>query len=197
MPSTPRERGLAILWIALANAIGGFSYPAQKAALEGLPPATVTLLRNVVSLLALLALARARRLSFRSWSRRDLGRAFVLGTLAFALPMYLGIVGVERSSAANGSILILLEPVTIVALAGLLLGEKIGGAKLASIVLGLAGALAIVLEGGCIGGVSSLEIAGRGERDGPTRPAAEAGASLDTRAARLLDRTRVGAAGQL
>jgi drug/metabolite transporter (DMT)-like permease len=145
--STPRERGLAIVWIALANAIGGFSYPAQKAALEGLPPATVTLLRNVVALLALVVLARARRVSFRSWSRRDLGRVFLLGTAAFGLPMYLGIAGVERSSAANGSILILLEPVTIIAIAGLLLGEKIGAAKLASIVLGLAGALAIVLEG--------------------------------------------------
>ena len=146
-PSTPRERGLAILWISLANVIGGLSYPAQKAALAGLPPATITLLRNVVALLALLVVARAWRISFRAWSRRDLGRVFVLGTAAFGLPMVLGIVGVERSSAANGSILILLEPVTIVAIAWIFMGERIGGAKLASIVLGLAGALAIVLEG--------------------------------------------------
>ncbi len=139
-------RRAAILWIVLANVVSGLSYPAQKAALAGLPPATVTCLRTLVALGALLVFLRWRGTSVRGWSRADLQRAFWLGTVAFALPMWLGIVGVERSSSANASILILLEPVTIVAIAGVLLRERIGRAKLAGLVLGIAGALAIVLE---------------------------------------------------
>ncbi len=145
------EKSRAILWIALANVIGGVSYPAQKAALAGLPPATVTALRSGVALVAFLFLAGRSLSKLRAWSRADLARAFALGTVAFALPMWLGIVGVERSSAANASILILLEPVTIVAIAWVVLGERIGRSKLVGIALGLAGALCIVLEGASLG----------------------------------------------
>jgi drug/metabolite transporter (DMT)-like permease len=147
------RRGLAVLGIVVANVLGGVSYPAQKAALAGLPPATVTWLRNAVALLALLACGflRARRASVPAWTRAERLRVLALGSLAFALPMWLGIVGVERASASNASILILLEPVTIVAIAWLVLGERIGVLKLASLVLGLLGALAIVLEGASLG----------------------------------------------
>lgn len=150
-----RQRALAVLYIVLANVLGGVSYPAQKAALAGLPPATVTWLRNAVALAALAAcvLARARSAaqSRPAWTRADLLRVSALGSLAFALPMWLGIVGVQLASASNASILILLEPVTIVAIAWLVLGERIGALKLASLVLGLAGALAIVLEEAALG----------------------------------------------
>ncbi len=141
-----RERRRAILWITLANLIGGASYPAQKAALAGLPPATITCLRNGIAFLALAFLARRSFRELRSWSGADLLRTLFLGTVAFAAPMWLGIVGVERSSSANASILILLEPVTIVALSTAFLGERIGRAKAVGLVLGLAGAACIVLE---------------------------------------------------
>jgi drug/metabolite transporter (DMT)-like permease len=139
-------------YIVLANVLGGVSYPAQKAALAGLPPAGVTWLRNAVAVLALVAcvLARGRRNAI-PWTRAENRRVLALGSVAFALPMWLGIVGVELASASNASILILLEPVTIVAIAWLVLGERIGALKLASLVLGLLGALAIVLEGAPLG----------------------------------------------
>lgn len=145
------QRALAVLSIVLANVLGGVSYPAQKAALAGLPPATVTLLRNVVALVALAVCVRLRRVAPVAWTRAESLRVIVLGAFAFALPMWLGIVGVERASASNASILILLEPVTIVAIAWLVLGERIGALKLASLCLGLFGALAIVLEGSSLG----------------------------------------------
>jgi drug/metabolite transporter (DMT)-like permease len=146
------RRGFAVLSIVVANVLGGVSYPAQKAALAGLPPATVTWLRNAVAVAAILACGLARPGRARQpWTRADLARVLVLGSVAFALPMWLGVVGVELASASNASILILLEPVTIVAIAWLVLGEKIGLLKLASLVLGLLGALAIVLEGAALG----------------------------------------------
>jgi len=155
--SDPEKRGrwLAILCIVGANVFGGAAYPAQKAALEGLPPATVTFLRNLVALIVLIVVAR--RPGVRPpWSAAEARRAGVIGIFAFALPMWFGVIGVKHSSAANASILILLEPVTIVAIAWLLQGERIGPRKLAGLVLGLSGALAIVLEdvqpGGWLGG---------------------------------------------
>jgi O-acetylserine/cysteine efflux transporter len=93
----------------------------------------------------------------RRWSRADLGRALLVGTLAFAAPMWIGIVGVERSTAANASILVLLEPVTIVALSTAFLGERIGPAKAAGLALGLGGAACIVFEGAELGDLVSGE----------------------------------------
>ena len=149
-PSPARARMLALVAIVLANVVGGASYPAQKLATQGLPPATVTCVRNLVAFVALSLLLRRRRLDFSGWTRGDVVRAGWLGTVAFALPMWLGALGVQRSTGANASILILIEPVTIVLLAWLFLGESIGPAKFGSIALGLAGALAMVLEGGSL-----------------------------------------------
>jgi drug/metabolite transporter (DMT)-like permease len=148
MSATPTAaaRRAAVIAIVVANVIGGLSYPAQKAALAGLPPATVTVLRGIVALVPLMILVRARPTTRRRWTRAELGRLFALGTLAYAAPMWLGIVGMERSSSANASILILLEPVTILVLAWLWLGERVGALKLAGVALGLVGALVIVLE---------------------------------------------------
>jgi len=144
-PSGAAQRRRAVLAIVLANVLGGVSYPAQKAALAGLPPATVTMLRGLVALVPLLFVV-ARSRTRVSWTRAENWRVFALGTVAYALPMWLGIVGVERSTASNAAILILLEPVTIVLLAWLWLRERVGPLKLASIALGLGGALSIVLE---------------------------------------------------
>lgn len=154
-PGAP-GRGPAILCIVLANVLGGVSYPAQKLALEGLPPATVCFLRNVVALVPLYLVARTRWRAGSgrpAWTRGERLRVLALGTLAFALPMWLGIVGVELASAANASILILLEPVTIVAIAWLVLRERVGPLKVLGLVLGLTGALAIVLEGASLSGL--------------------------------------------
>jgi drug/metabolite transporter (DMT)-like permease len=58
-------KGLAVLAIVLANVIGGSSYLGQKLALDGLPPATVILLRNLIAMACMapwvLHLSRARR----------------------------------------------------------------------------------------------------------------------------------------
>lgn len=148
-PPRPSARSLALAAIVSANVLGGISYPAQKLASEGLPPATVTLLRNLVALVLLFVLVR-RRGPLVPWERRENLRAAAIGVLAFALPMWLGIVGVNlvgERGASNASILILLEPVTIVVLAGLFLGERITGLRMLGVALGLAGALVIVLEG--------------------------------------------------
>ncbi len=140
--------------IAIANVLGGVSYLFQKLCLESMPPATTTLLRNVISVVAFLVVLRGRALSIRGWSRSELARLVFLGVVAYGLPMWLGIVGVRDSTSANASLLVLLEPVTILLLAAAFLGERISRRRLVGIGLGFAGALAIVLEGASLAGLT-------------------------------------------
>ncbi|MCB9897384.1 MAG: DMT family transporter [Planctomycetes bacterium] len=138
-------RSIAFLLIAVANVMGGLTYLAQRLALAGLPPATIAFLRNAVALACMAVYLLARGGITWRWTRPELVRLTVLGVLAYALPMLLGILGVQWSSAGNGSILILLEPPAILLFCWLLLGEHIPRRHALGVGLGLLGALSIVL----------------------------------------------------
>ncbi len=135
-------------WVAIlaANVLGGISYLWQKQALAGLPPATVAALRNVIGLACMGLWLLLRGGWTWDYDRRELTRLFLIGNLGFALPMMLGIVGLQWSTAGNGSILILLEPASILLFSWLLLRERVRPLQLLGILLGLAGALVITLE---------------------------------------------------
>ncbi|MHC5210850.1 MAG: DMT family transporter [Planctomycetota bacterium] len=150
---------LAVLCIVLANVIGGSSYLGQKLALEGLPPATVIVLRNLIAIACMLPwvwFARRKRAAtatglglgdgrLAKW-RDDIPRVLAAGVLGYAAPLLLGIVGLEHSTSGNGSILILLEPPAIVFFSWLLLRERIRLLQVAGLLLGLVGAARIVTE---------------------------------------------------
>lgn len=150
-------RGFAFVLIVLANLIGGTTYLAQKMALVGLPPATVTMLRNLVALGCLAAWsARSGGLRLRFTAREHL-RLMLAGTLGFALPLWLGIMGLRGSTSGNASILILLEPPSILIFSWLLLRERVRLVQSAGIVVGLAGALWIVLGDAPLGALFASE----------------------------------------
>ena len=147
-----------VFLIASANFLAGGSYPAQKLALEALPAATISVIRNLIAIAAMLVYVRlvpARGSSIEAGPER--WRVLFMGIVAYGLPMLLGIVGVRYSTSSNGSILILLEPVMIVFLAWLLLRERIPLAKLIAIVIGLWGALVVVLDGGALAELGASE----------------------------------------
>lgn len=137
---------LGVLCMTVANLIGGASFPMQALAVEGLEPGMVAALRHVVALPLLWVWMRACGASPAGFSRGDLARVAALGVFAFGMPMLLGVVGVELASASNASVLILTEPVMILLFARFLLGERVGGARAVGVLVGLAGALCIVLE---------------------------------------------------
>jgi drug/metabolite transporter (DMT)-like permease len=138
-------RARAILLIAGANVLGGLSYLGQKLAGQGLPDATVVAGRNAIALVCLGVWMWAGGLGFARWSRADWVRAVLLGTAAYGLPMLLGAIGVRHAPSANGAILILLEPGAILLLCWLLLRERLGAGQIAGVLLGLCGALVVVL----------------------------------------------------
>jgi len=146
-------RNRALLAILFANFVGGISFLMQKLALDGLPPTTITLGRNLVALAAMLVWVRSRGgIQFKS-TRREHGLMFLLGTMSFTLPMLLGVIGIEKSTAANGSIMILLEPGVILLLSWWLLKESVTWKQIVGIGLGLVGATIIVVKDAPISGL--------------------------------------------
>ena len=139
-------RTTAVVFIVLANLLGGLTYLAQDQALTGLPFATITFGRNLVALLLMAAwMQRTGGITWR-YPRADFLRLTLLGIVAYALPLLLGTLGTEWSTPANGSILILLEPCAILVFARLLLGEHVRRLQMLGISFGFAGGLFIVLN---------------------------------------------------
>ena len=143
---------LGVLYIVLANLLGGASFPMQRAALDGLGPGMIAALRHLIALPFLWWWMRSRGRGPRDVTPSDRRRIGALGIVAFGLPLLLGNVGVGLASASNGAILVLIEPVMILVFARCLLGERIGTARALGVVLGLAGALCIVLESAATSG---------------------------------------------
>ncbi len=137
---------LAVLMIIAANALGGLSYLAGNRAVQGLPPATVTCGRTAVAV-AFMAFWLLSSGGLRwPFNRRETGRLLLVGLLAYAAPLLLGHIGVQWSPSKNGAILILLEPLSILAFSWLLLKESIAPLQVIGLLAGLAGAFWIAAE---------------------------------------------------
>lgn len=128
--------------------LAGLTYPAQRLALDGLPPATVCALRNLLALVLMALWMRWRGTGWGRYGPGEWGRIVFLGLIGYGMPLWLGIVGVRLSSAANGSILVLLEPVAVLVLSRWLLAEVLTPRTVLAVGLGLAGASIMVLAEG-------------------------------------------------
>lgn len=136
----------AMAMIIAANVLGGLSYLAGNRAVQGLPPATVTCGRTAVAV-AFMAFWLLRSGGIRwPFNRRETARLALVGLLAYAAPLLLGHIGVKWSPSRNGAILILLEPLSILAFSWLLLKERLSALQVMGLLAGLAGALWIAGE---------------------------------------------------
>jgi drug/metabolite transporter (DMT)-like permease len=131
----------------LTNAIGGSTYPATAVALTGFNDRDLAFLRmGLCSLLFLPWLWRGRR-RIAALSGRDKARLIAVGLFGYALPLALGNLGQTLSSSSSAALFIGMEPVTIVLLSGLFLGERLTPLKVLSLAAGLGGALLIAFQG--------------------------------------------------
>src|SRR5438445_741449 len=74
-------------------------------------------------------------------------RVLWIGALGFAAAFALSHWGIARSSATNAALLIVVEPLTLVVLGPLLLGERLTRREAAGAALAVAGAVLVVLNG--------------------------------------------------
>ncbi len=135
------------LLIAVSNILGGSTYAATTAALKGFSEKDLILLRMALcaALFAPFAWRGRRRLA--KATRGDWARLAAVGLFGYALPLALGTYGVKLSSATSASLLVGMEPVAIVLLSAVFLGEALTGLKIVSLVLGVGGAMLIAFQG--------------------------------------------------
>lgn len=135
------------LLIALSNILGGSTYAVTTWALKSFPEKDLMLLRMALCAILFLPFAWRGRARLAAATRGDWARMLSVGLFGFALPLALGTYGVKLSSATNASLLVGIEPVTIVLLSAVFLGEALTGLKVVSLVLGITGALLIAFQG--------------------------------------------------
>jgi drug/metabolite transporter (DMT)-like permease len=150
---------LGLLLGIVSNVLGGTTYVLGKIALEGWPPATLIALRLILSLPFLIAT------SPRGWiakaTRADWLRMIVIGTLGLAAPHLIGVYGLKDTDSINGAVLVGLEPVGIVILARIFLGERLRTKQALGAAAALGGA-ALVVSQGRLTEMISLDASARG-----------------------------------
>jgi drug/metabolite transporter (DMT)-like permease len=144
--SVPRSSRV-LLWglLGLSNALWGASWVVAKVALRELTPLQISAWRMILAGLVLLPVAvyYARRADLPRglWPRLAL-----LGLAQAVAAKWCSLWGVQHSTAANAGLLMALEPGFTVALAALVLSERLSAARLTSLALGAAGAYLIVFR---------------------------------------------------
>lgn len=132
--------------LILANVLYGTSYVASRIALDAIPPATLALIRLLLAIALLTALApRGERVPRRS--RGDRWRIAWMGILGFTAAYALAHWGVNLSTVTNAALLIVVEPIAVIALSPLLLRERLGRREAGGAALALLGTILVVVNG--------------------------------------------------
>jgi drug/metabolite transporter (DMT)-like permease len=136
-------------WLILvgANLVYATSYAATRLVLDDVPPALLGLLRLVIGAAVLVPAARLLERTTPARLRGDGWRIFWMGVFGFAGAFAFGNLGIARSSATNAALLIIAEPVSIMLLGPLVLGERLTRRESLGAVLSVIGAVLVVLDG--------------------------------------------------
>ncbi len=137
---------LAYLTLLGANVVYATSYVATRVTLGSVPPATLALARLAIGSLVLAPLARPR-VSDPTLSRDDRRAIAWMGILGFAAAYVFGHWGIARSTATNAALLIVVEPVSLMLLSPLYLGERLSRREAMGAALAVAGSVLVVLNG--------------------------------------------------
>ena len=144
--AVPGGRLSADLVLFFTNLVYGTSYVAARATLDAVPPATLALMRCVLATVLLGALLRRYPFT-QPLTRGDHARLAAMGVLGFGAAFALSHSGLVRSTASNGALLMVVEPIAIMVLAPLMLGEALRRREGVGAALALAGTVVVVLNG--------------------------------------------------
>jgi drug/metabolite transporter (DMT)-like permease len=137
----------AYLVLLVANAIYGTSYVATRIVLHDVGPATLAVARLAIGAMVIVPLAFLQRAPHRRLSRADRWNVFWMGVLGFAAAFGFANWGMARSTATNAALLITVEPISLILLSPVFLGERLIRRELVGAVLTLVGAVLVVLNG--------------------------------------------------
>ncbi|MBN2431728.1 MAG: DMT family transporter [Acidobacteria bacterium] len=120
------------------------SFVATKVALAAAPPLTVVTLRLLVSAACFAVWFAVRRRRFSPVTRADGWRLVWLSLFGTGLHYGIQTVGLQYTTASNGSVYAVTGPLTITLLAVIFLGERLTWRKTAGIALALTGVLVVI-----------------------------------------------------
>lgn len=150
-----------VLYAALTNALAGGSYPAATVMLRGFHERDAVFVRLGVAFVLFMPFLWRGRTRLAGMNVREWTLCASAGLFGFALPLILGTIGQKMSSATSASLLIGVEPMTIVLLSAIFLGEAFNRWKGAAMLLGLTGATLIAFQGPPrLGGAFSERVVG-------------------------------------
>jgi drug/metabolite transporter (DMT)-like permease len=137
--------GRADLLLFVVNAVYGTAYVAQRAALDDVPPAGLAFIRLAGA--AVFLLPFLRRPAGTRAAPGDGLKIFWMGVLGFGVAYVLSNWGLQRSTATNAALLITMEPVSLMLLSPIFLGERLRRREGIGAGLVLIGAVLVVLNG--------------------------------------------------
>lgn len=131
-----------------ANAVYGTAYVIMRPAVDAAGPVTLAFLRMAIgfAMVAPIGLG-ARGAGTAPLSPADHRTLFWMGFIGFTLAMALAHWGLAWSTATNAALLVATEPVALVALAPIVLGERLTRREGWGTTLALVGATVIVVNG--------------------------------------------------
>ncbi len=151
MSSTDTHKNKTTAHLALlgANMLYGAGFSVAKIIMPSLIlPRAFIILRVVFAciLLWLTVILLGRRSSFGSLSRGDQMRVLLGGLFGVGLNMVLFFEGLALTEPFHAALIMLTTPILVMVFSTLLLGRKFGWYKIAGIILGVSGALILVMS---------------------------------------------------
>jgi drug/metabolite transporter (DMT)-like permease len=145
-----------LLALILAAASWGVGTVVSKRAVDEIPPVTLLAIQLGASLVALVVLARLRRIPLRDPSAPPiLGR---LGLLNPGLAYLLSLIGLSSITASLSVLLWSVEPILILVLASVVLGERVGRSFVVLSGLAVVGMAFVVYEPGGAGSLAGVAL---------------------------------------
>ena len=129
------------LWLFLVQSVWAGSYIGMKAAGDEMPVGIVVVLRYGLASAGLFAVAAFTGLP--RFSRRDVVWVIFLGAFNFALAPTMQVASLRYTQAADVSILIAFEPMLMVVMAALALGERPARQTVFALLIGTVGMLVL------------------------------------------------------
>ncbi len=139
VPQAPSIRGLDILSTAIAPAIWGSTYVVTTELLPAGIPLTVAMLRALPAGIALLVMVRTLPRGVWLW------RSLLLGAFNFSIFWWLLFVSAYRLPGGVAATVGAIQPLIVIGLARLALGNPVRPAAIASALVGIAGVAVLVL----------------------------------------------------
>ena len=138
----------AELVLLTANAVYGTAYVVMRPAVDAFGPVTLAFLRLAIGFAIVAPLGLGGRAAGPApLSGADRRGLFWMGFIGFTLAMALAHWGLAWSTATNAALLVATEPIALVALAPVVLGERLTGREGWGTALALLGATVIVVNG--------------------------------------------------